>query len=220
MDIRVEVDDEESLRQLYRWLRDDEIYRTVRVSLTPAAPRPGEMGAALEVVNAVVSNGIALGGLLLAVVTWRGTRPRPPRVRIVRGDVTVELDGAASPEEIRRLVDTLDPPGDDEPPAPGPTQPPAPSSAPSTSPALHPAPAPAPRPAPSPAPSPVPSPTPAARPAPNPNPAPSPNPAESPSPVPAPRPAPDPSPESGPAPNLSPASNPAAEDAGPEPGTV
>src|SRR6185295_1181072 len=62
----------------------------------------------------VVSNGIALGGLLVAVASWRGSRPRPPRVRIRHRDTVVELDG--SPDEIRRLVDALDPPPTDPPP--------------------------------------------------------------------------------------------------------
>lgn len=123
MDIRLEVDDEDSLRALYLWLRDDEIRRTVPVTLTPTPPRPGEMGAAFEVINAVVSNGIALGGLLVAVASWRASRPRPPRVRIQHRDTVVELDG--SPDEIRRVVDALDPP---------PTTDPAPTTAPTTAP--------------------------------------------------------------------------------------
>jgi hypothetical protein len=116
VDISLEVDDEDSLRMLYRWLREDEIRRAVPVTLTPTAPRPGEMGAAFEMISAVVSNGIALGGLLVAVASWRGSRPRPPRVRIRHGDTVVELDG--SPDEIRRVLDALDPPQPDpEPPA-------------------------------------------------------------------------------------------------------
>ncbi|WP_327010979.1 hypothetical protein OHA72_29130 [Dactylosporangium sp. NBC_01737] len=128
MDISLEVDDEESLRMLYRWLRDDEIRRTVPVTMVPTPPRPGEMGAAFEIISAVVSNGIALGGLLVAVASWRGSRPRPPRVRIRHGATVVELDG--SPDEIRRVVDALDPPAPaGEPPAdtsPAPRQDPAP----------------------------------------------------------------------------------------------
>ncbi|MEV4508310.1 hypothetical protein AB0K00_05060 [Dactylosporangium sp. NPDC049525] len=116
MDISLEVDDEESLRMLYRWLRDDEIRRTVPVTLAPTPPRPGEMGAAFEVISAVVSNGIALGGLLVAVASWRGSRPRAPRVRIRHGGTVVELDG--SPDEIRRVVDALDPPRPATEPAP------------------------------------------------------------------------------------------------------
>ena len=108
MDISLAVDDEDSLRALYQWLRDDEIRRVVPVTLTPTPPRPGEMGAAFEVINAVVSNGIALGGLLVAVASWRASRPQAPRVRIRHRDTVVELDG--SPDEIRRLVDALDPP--------------------------------------------------------------------------------------------------------------
>ncbi len=98
---------------LYRWLRDDEIRRAVPVTLTPTPPRPGEMGAAFEVINAVVSNGIALGGLLVAVAAWRSSLPRAPRVRIRHGDTVVELDG--TPDEIRRVVDALDPPADPQP---------------------------------------------------------------------------------------------------------
>lgn len=119
MDISLEVDDEESLRMLYRWLRDDEIRRTVPVTLLPTPPRPGEMGAAFDIITAVVNNGIALGGLLVAVASWRGSRPRPPRVRIRHRDTVVELDG--SPDEIRRIVDALDPPAAVDPePAPDP----------------------------------------------------------------------------------------------------
>ncbi|MFC5006479.1 hypothetical protein ACFPIJ_52755 [Dactylosporangium cerinum] len=152
MDISLEVDDEESLRMLYRWLRDDEIRRTVPVTLTPTPPRPGEMGAAFEIISAVVSNGIALGGLLVAVASWRGSRPRPPRVRIRHRDTVVELDG--SPDEIRRVVDALDPPPADPaatnpPPAnPPAANPPATNPPPANPPAADPEPARDPEPAP------------------------------------------------------------------------
>lgn len=145
MEIRLEVDDEESLRQLYMWLRDDDIRRSVPVRLTPTAPVPGQMGGALEVINALVSNGIALGGLLMAIVAWRESRPRAPRVRIERDGTVVELTGS-SPEEIRRVVEALAPeePGRSEEPGssqePGPSQEPSPSQEPAPAPTTRPAP--------------------------------------------------------------------------------
>lgn len=58
---------------------------------------------ALEIVNVVIANGIALGSLVTAVAAWRGSRSRPPQVRLERNGVVVTLQDA-SPEEVERIL--------------------------------------------------------------------------------------------------------------------
>ena len=64
------------------------------------------MGGAFEVINAVVADGIALGGLVVACATWRSSRPAAPAVRIERDGVTITVEDG-SPDTVNRIVDAL-----------------------------------------------------------------------------------------------------------------
>ncbi|ARF53871.1 effector-associated constant component EACC1 [Streptomyces gilvosporeus] len=99
--------DDRSLTSLYRWLgRDPEVVRHAQVSLVPRQAQPGDMGDAFEVINAVVANAIALGGLVVACATWRGSRSAAPPVRIERDGVTITVEDG-SPESVHRIVAAL-----------------------------------------------------------------------------------------------------------------
>ncbi|MFF7330985.1 hypothetical protein [Streptomyces sp. NPDC008150] len=90
---------------LRRWLVEEpQVRRNAVVTLkAPVGAEPGAMGGALEVVNVVLTQGIALGSLVVAVLTWRGTRPRPPQVTLEHDGTVVTLrDGSA--EEIERIL--------------------------------------------------------------------------------------------------------------------
>ncbi|MFE0191052.1 hypothetical protein [Streptomyces sp. NPDC058989] len=113
VDIIVDGDDEEadssaaSLTSLYRWLaQDPDVADQAEISLAPGRPGAGEMGGAFEVINAVLTHGIALGSLAVACATWRSSRPTAPAVRIERDGVTVTVEDG-SPEAVRRIVDAL-----------------------------------------------------------------------------------------------------------------
>ncbi|MFJ1744864.1 hypothetical protein ACIOJD_01280 [Streptomyces sp. NPDC088116] len=111
MQVDIIVDGEgsdEFLTSLYRWLaQDPDVRYQARVSLSPRQTGPGEMGGALEVINAVVTNGIALGGLAVACATWRAARPAAPAVRIQRGEVTITVEDG-SPDTVNRIVEALE----------------------------------------------------------------------------------------------------------------
>ncbi|MEU8681202.1 hypothetical protein [Streptomyces sp. NPDC048611] len=89
---------------LYRWLAaEPELRGQARMSLEAEQAEPGHMGGALDLVNVVLSNGIALGSLITAVATWRESRPRAPQIRLERDGVVVTVQDA-SPEEIERVL--------------------------------------------------------------------------------------------------------------------
>ncbi|MGY5133023.1 effector-associated constant component EACC1 [Streptomyces nigrescens] len=94
----------ESAASLYRWLvAEPELRGQVEVSLGPRRPEPGHMGGALDIVNVVLANSIALGSLITAVGTWRGSRPRPPQIRLERDGVVVTVQDG-SPETVERIL--------------------------------------------------------------------------------------------------------------------
>jgi predicted dehydrogenase len=110
VEVVIRVDDLQGpqAHSLYRWLTvDPQVVPDTTVSLAPepAPPGAGEMGA-LEVVNVVLGNGVALGSLVVAVCSWRESRSRPPTVRIERDDVSVVIEDA-SPETVRRVIEAL-----------------------------------------------------------------------------------------------------------------
>ncbi|OKJ92699.1 hypothetical protein AMK26_34670 [Streptomyces sp. CB03234] len=102
------------LRSLQSWLRSDpDVRRTAVTDVRGSAPRPGEMGSALDVLQLVTGNGWSAASFVLALVAWRQTRPQRPRVEIHRGDTVFVLTDC-SPDEIERATRALDLAGDEE----------------------------------------------------------------------------------------------------------
>lgn len=102
--VQIGVDDTSAL-PLYRWLTDDPDVRR-DATLSFASGQPGDMGGALEVINVVLSNTIALSSLVLAIATWRGSRRNSPTVEIERDGVRVMIN-EDSPEAIQRVLKAL-----------------------------------------------------------------------------------------------------------------
>lgn len=96
-----------SAMSLYRWLvAEPELRGLAEVSTGSGQPGQGRMGGALDVIDVVLANGIALGSLITAVAAWRNARPRPPVVRLERDGMVVTLrDG--SPEAVERILRSL-----------------------------------------------------------------------------------------------------------------
>ena len=80
VEVIVASEDDEDGRSaaLRRWLLvDEELRGRVRFPTRPGAV--GSMGPVLDIIDAVVSNGIAMGSLVVAIQAWRDSRPgRPP----------------------------------------------------------------------------------------------------------------------------------------------
>lgn len=111
MQARLSVDespDGTELTSLYRWVsQDPDVRRDAKVTGVPAQAQPGDMGGALELVNVVLSNSIALSSLVVAVASWIGSRrASPPAVRIEYEGVSVTID-ADSPEAIEAALRAL-----------------------------------------------------------------------------------------------------------------
>ncbi|WP_406279627.1 hypothetical protein [Embleya sp. NBC_00896] len=101
---------------LQRWLAMDPDVRGGAAMSYAEDGTTGAMGATLDVVNVVLSNGIGLSGLLVAIAGWRRSRapiagPGGPDIVVRRGDVEVVLSGA-SEADISRAVRALEEPGD------------------------------------------------------------------------------------------------------------
>ncbi|MFF2308177.1 hypothetical protein ACFVVP_37435 [Streptomyces sp. NPDC058128] len=113
LEVRVQSDAKE-LRSLQGWLRSDpDVRRTAATEVQGSAPRPGEMGSALDVLQLVTGNGWSAASFVLALVAWRQTRPQRPRVEIHRGDTVIVLTDCTA-DEIERATRALDAAGDEE----------------------------------------------------------------------------------------------------------
>ncbi|MFD0427204.1 hypothetical protein ACFQ60_00900 [Streptomyces zhihengii] len=88
-------------------MADPELRGLAEITVVPSQTRPGHMGDALEIVNVVLSNTIALSSLLVAAATWRGTRPRPTEVRLERDGVIVTVRDP-SPDLLDRILNAGD----------------------------------------------------------------------------------------------------------------
>lgn len=109
LQIRMSDGDGSELKDLYRWLRDDEDGPDeVRLDNDPT---PGGMGG-LEFVDVIVTQAVAVGNLALAYASWRGARCRSAaRFTFTRPSdgVTITVDNA-SQETVRRLAEVLSEP--------------------------------------------------------------------------------------------------------------
>ncbi|WP_018654763.1 effector-associated constant component EACC1 [Actinomadura flavalba] len=112
-----QADDE--ARSFYTFLLDHEELRSRRVKLDAAAIEPGEMGGALETISLVIDNVEQLGSLILAYLTWRGTRPRRSPSRD-SGSATIEHQGTTrqlgdevKPENAEEIARSMERPPDE-----------------------------------------------------------------------------------------------------------
>ncbi|MEV0530060.1 hypothetical protein AB0I66_42305 [Streptomyces sp. NPDC050439] len=95
-------------RSLQGWLRaDPAVRRSVVVGARADVPGPGQMGAALDVLELVTGNGWSAASFVLAVAAWRQSRPQRPQVEIRRGETVIVL-AEGSEEEIARAVRALE----------------------------------------------------------------------------------------------------------------
>jgi hypothetical protein len=96
-----------ALTSLYRRLREDEsVSGDTKAELVPEA-RPDGMGAA-DVLCAALTQLTAIGGLAVAVATWRDARAKIPPLRIRLGKATVEIPGSAvTAEGLAEALHTL-----------------------------------------------------------------------------------------------------------------
>ncbi|WP_405503724.1 hypothetical protein [Streptomyces anulatus] len=94
----------EAASSLRRWLMaEPELRGRARFSPGAEPPAAGHMGDGLELVNVVLANSIALGSLITAIAAWRGSRSRPPQVRLERDGVVVTLRDN-SPEQVEQIL--------------------------------------------------------------------------------------------------------------------
>lgn len=111
MDARIslgDTSDDGALTSLFRWLaQDPDVRRDAKVTIEFSQGQPGEMGGALDVLNVVLSNSIALGSLVVAVASWLGSRASGTVVHLERNGVKVTVNDD-SPEAVRRVLDALD----------------------------------------------------------------------------------------------------------------
>lgn len=106
----IEDSDGEALASLYQWLSGDaEVSRHGRLSAEAVRHQPGDMGVAIDVINAVfadTSAAAAIGSLLVAYRAWRDTRTHAPAIKIEKDGVTVLVD-RRSDNEIRQILESL-----------------------------------------------------------------------------------------------------------------
>ncbi|MET9914979.1 hypothetical protein ABZZ74_51470 [Streptomyces sp. NPDC006476] len=103
-------EDEAAVAWLYRWLtRDGALASDVDLSLVDAELGSEAQGGAFEAINAVVTDGIALGNLLVAVRVAMDARRREADRAALRIEgrgvvVTVARDSSLSNQEIIDLL--------------------------------------------------------------------------------------------------------------------
>ncbi|TMR03830.1 hypothetical protein ETD83_09515 [Actinomadura soli] len=122
MKLRISVEGatgDRELAALYRWIaRDRVLTRRNRISTTTAAPAPGEQGGALEAINAIAGNVIALSSLVVAILAHRRNGPADSgrgTVRIERDGIVVSIEPGSeiSAEEIIERLTPGTPPDED-----------------------------------------------------------------------------------------------------------
>lgn len=106
-----EVDTEDELRSLARWLREDESLAGHLRADVGAAPAPaGHMGTGFDVLQLALGSTLSTAALVVSVLQWQLSRRRAPALVLSRGDVRVELSQEAARDEgtLRRVMEVLE----------------------------------------------------------------------------------------------------------------
>ncbi|WP_189110969.1 effector-associated constant component EACC1 [Streptomyces camponoticapitis] len=113
MRLGVGLEDEDTaegeLRSLHAWLlAEPAARRHARPVLgTARSPRAGAQGDVIDLISLAVSSGFAAASLALSIAAWRATRPGRPVVTVERPDGVRVTISDSSPEETRRLLESL-----------------------------------------------------------------------------------------------------------------
>ncbi|MEU8819061.1 hypothetical protein [Actinoplanes sp. NPDC048796] len=107
----INSDENGSAAALFTWLQDDEVSRESKIGIVRGDAAHEMSAGSFELITALVSNGIALVNLLVAVAAWRNTRQTPTSVHIEHEGTVVVIEGG-SPEQVAELAARLEkPPG-------------------------------------------------------------------------------------------------------------
>lgn len=91
---------------LYQWLSADPELRG-QVTIKGADVEPGGMGVGLDVLGLVIPNTIALGSLIMSIVSFQQQRRQStgalPPVSIGNGGASVDIDGDGT-DALRKLT--------------------------------------------------------------------------------------------------------------------
>jgi hypothetical protein len=89
MQIEVRVDGEADLRTLSSWLANEPGVSRCEMTAPPVAP--GEQGALFDVIQVVLSDGLALASLIVSIKQWQAARPSAPDVVVKSSDGEKQL---------------------------------------------------------------------------------------------------------------------------------
>ncbi|MBQ1075654.1 hypothetical protein KBX06_21180 [Micromonospora sp. C31] len=115
MNLQIRTGDGQEIAGLYRWLaRDHALSRQATLEIGHAEVAPGQMNSGLlDVINVVLSNGIALMGLVTAIKAYRQTirqqapAARRPVVVIIVPAGRFEIEDETDPEQIIKALGAL-----------------------------------------------------------------------------------------------------------------
>ncbi|MET7370873.1 hypothetical protein ABZS61_34480 [Streptomyces sp. NPDC005566] len=99
------------LRQLEKWLREDDGLARATISGRNAPTESGDMGPVLEALQVLLEPQGVLAAVAASVGTWAGVRRRNVRIRVRSGEKEVEIDATRlrDPDDIaRRILRELD----------------------------------------------------------------------------------------------------------------
>lgn len=107
-----EVDTEDELRSLARWVNEDEaLSGHLRARVGAPAPAPaGHMGTGFDVLQLSIGSTLSTAALVVSLLQWQLSRRRGPALVLSRGDVRVELtqEAARDEETLRRVMEALE----------------------------------------------------------------------------------------------------------------
>jgi hypothetical protein len=116
--IRVAAEDGDTgadLTSLFRWFQRDGQLAAIELSLVPQR-KPGAQGGLFDVINALIGDGVGIGGLALSFAAWRQAHRSTATMTIERDGVKIQVTDASA-ETVSRLVSALsveNPPPDTE----------------------------------------------------------------------------------------------------------
>ncbi|MGX6603621.1 effector-associated constant component EACC1 [Micromonosporaceae bacterium Da 78-11] len=125
--LTISMQDRLELNGLYTWLRHDTgVAGAATVSMSSSGHATGEQGT-LDIIEVVLANATAIGGLAVSIANWRMARRRENEIIFRRGEHEVGTK-AADAGTIEKTIRDLPPdPGpsradDDGTPTPGPKE--------------------------------------------------------------------------------------------------